>query len=84
MKTAMELVLARIEMLEGKKDDIHWEMFKNDCMEKEKKQMIEFGQYISRNGWVARTMEEFLKDYKKTQNYSQFYNETQQILNKNK
>ena len=40
-KTAMELALARIEMLYGKKpDDIHWEMFKNDCMEKEKEQII--------------------------------------------
>jgi len=39
MKTAMELALARIEMLYGKKDDIHWEMFKNDCMEKEKEQI---------------------------------------------
>jgi len=41
MKTAMEQALARIEMLYGKKDDIHWEMFKNDCMEKEKEQIIQ-------------------------------------------
>ena len=41
MKTAMEQALARIEMLYGKKDDIHWEMFKNDCMEKEKEQIID-------------------------------------------
>jgi len=41
MKTAMELVLARIEMLYIEKDSIHWEMFKNDCMEKEKEQLIE-------------------------------------------
>jgi hypothetical protein len=40
MKTAMELALARIEMLYGNKDDIHWEMFKNDCMEKEKEQIM--------------------------------------------
>jgi hypothetical protein len=39
MKTAMSLALARIEMLYGNKDDIHWEMFKNDCMEKEKEQI---------------------------------------------
>jgi hypothetical protein len=40
MKTAMELALDRIEMLYGMKpDDIHWEMFKNDCMEKEKEQI---------------------------------------------
>jgi hypothetical protein len=41
MKTAMELALARIEMLYELKDEIHWEMFKNDCMEKEKEQIIE-------------------------------------------
>jgi hypothetical protein len=40
MKTAMELALARIEMLYIEKDSIHWEMFKNDCMEKEKEQSI--------------------------------------------
>ena len=36
----MQLTLARIEMLYGKKDDIHWEMFKNDCIEKEKEQIM--------------------------------------------
>jgi len=40
MKTAMEMALARIEMLYIEKDSIHWEMFKNDCMEKEKEQII--------------------------------------------
>ena len=42
MKTAMEQALTRIELLYGMKPDaIHWEMFKNDCMEKEKEQLIE-------------------------------------------
>ena len=41
MKTAMQLALARIEMLYIEKDSIHWGMFKNDCMEKEKEQIIE-------------------------------------------
>ena len=40
MKTAMELALARIEMLYIEKDSVHWEMFKNDCMEKEKEDII--------------------------------------------
>jgi hypothetical protein len=41
MKTAMEQALARIELLYGMKPDaIHWEMFKNDCMEKEKEQIM--------------------------------------------
>jgi hypothetical protein len=40
MITAMEQALARIELLYGMKPDaIHWEMFKNDCMEKEKEQI---------------------------------------------
>jgi len=41
MKTAMELALARIEMLYIEKDSVHWEMFKNDCMKKEKEQIID-------------------------------------------
>ena len=53
MTTAMEQALARIELLYGMKPDaIHWEMFKNDCMEKEKEQIIDFAygctQHISR------------------------------------
>jgi len=36
----MELALARIEMLYIEKDSINWEMFKNDCMEKEKEAII--------------------------------------------
>lgn len=46
MKTAMQMALDRIEMLYIEKDSIHWEMFKNDCMEKEKvqiKRAFEFG-----------------------------------------
>ena len=41
MKTAMQLALARIELLYIEKDSIHWEMFKNDCIEKEKKQITD-------------------------------------------
>ena len=37
----MQLALARIEMLYIEKDSIHWEMFKNDCIEKEKEQIID-------------------------------------------
>jgi len=40
MKTAMELALARIELMKDiSPDSVHWEMFKNDCMEKEKEQI---------------------------------------------
>ena len=65
MKTAMELALARIEMLYGMKpDDIHWEMFKNDCMEKEKEQIIQSYQLGAINNynkakWVNLTPEYF-------------------------
>jgi predicted Zn-dependent peptidase len=53
MKTAMGLALSRLEMLYGKMpDDIHWEMFKNDCMEKEREHIVDFAygcvQHISR------------------------------------
>ncbi len=41
MKTAMQMALDRIEMLYIEKDSIHWEMFKNDCMEKEKEQICD-------------------------------------------
>lgn len=37
----MEFTLARIELLYIEKDSVHWEMFKTDCMEKEKQQIIE-------------------------------------------
>jgi hypothetical protein len=40
MKTAMQMALDRIEMLYIEKDSVHWEMFKNDCMEKEKEQIM--------------------------------------------
>jgi len=78
MKTAMEQALARIEMLYGKKDDIHWEMFKNDCMEKEKEQIMNAycdgakgvangtkGQH--ENGWVSIQM--------RNKYYNQTYNQ---------
>jgi len=40
MKTAMEQALARIELMKDiNPNSVHWEMFKNDCMEKEKKQI---------------------------------------------
>jgi hypothetical protein len=53
MKTAMKIALDRIELLYGMNPDaIHWEMFKNDCIEKEREQIIDFAygcvQHISR------------------------------------
>jgi len=84
MKTAMELALARIEMLYIEKDSIHWEMFKNDCMEKEKEQIGQFMNWFIKHystatidgmfGWVNSmnkevTLNEILEEY-----YNQTYN----------
>ena len=48
----MELALARIEIIGLAKNSVHWEMYKNHCMEKEKEQMIDFAygctQHISK------------------------------------
>jgi len=55
MKTAMELALARIEMLYIEKDSVHWEMFKNDCMEKEEEQIID----AYRSGHSDRSFEKY-------------------------
>ena len=66
MKTAMELALARIEMLYGIKDEIHWEMFKNDCMEKEKEQIRLSFFRDGHEYWDNITFEEYYnKTYKK-------------------
>lgn len=36
----MELALTRIELMKDiNSNSVHWEMFKNDCMEKEKEQI---------------------------------------------
>ena len=41
MKTAMELALARIELMKDiSPDSIHWQMFKENYMQKEKEQII--------------------------------------------
>ena len=40
MKTAMELALARIELMKDiNPDNIHWQMFKDNYIEMEKKQI---------------------------------------------
>jgi hypothetical protein len=67
MKTAMELALARIEMLYIEKDSIHWEMFKNDCMEKEKKQIIK----AHIDGF-----DHIVVDFKKQEYAKEYYNQT--------
>jgi hypothetical protein len=66
MKTPMALALARIELIKDiNPDSIHWEMFKNDCMEKEKEQMIDFAY-----GCTQHINKEDIEDY-----YNQTYNQ---------
>lgn len=69
----MELALARIEMLYIEKDSIHWEMFKNDCMEKEKKQIIDaysIGFLVSKDLDMIKPSFNIAEDY-----YNQAYNQ---------
>jgi len=69
MKTAMQLALARIEMLYIEKDSIHWEMFKNDCIEKEKEQIID-----AYEAAMERPIENYAEAYY-NMNYNQTYNQ---------
>jgi hypothetical protein len=75
MKTAMELALARIEMLYIEKDSIHWEMFKNDCMEKEKEQIIDAWEKGYSTGCVVGSNDYTNEDEEKD-NGNYFYNQT--------
>ena len=69
MKTAMEQALARIELLYGMKPDaIHWEMFKNDCMEKEKEQSLNLIRFMRTNDKMGKSIEDL---------YNEFYNQKQ-------
>jgi hypothetical protein len=70
MKTIMAFVLARIEMLYIEKDSVHWEMYKNDCMEKEKEQMIDFAY-----GCTQHISKEDIEEY-----YNKTFNPTKEEL----
>jgi hypothetical protein len=71
MKTAMEQALARIEMLYIEKDSVHWEMFKNDCMEKEKEQI----QKAFSDGQETPINHPTLPHYSKEEYYNDNYNQ---------
>lgn len=80
MKTTMELALARIELDQNiNPDSIHWGMFKNDCMEKEKIQVINFHVMLMKKGLeqennVTKWDYNLLKD-EAEQYYNQTYNQ---------
>jgi hypothetical protein len=74
MKTAMELALARIELMKDiNPNSVHWEMFKNDCMEKEKEQIIN----AHTNAYLIGEDDISVEDANKAseQYYNQTYNE---------
>ena len=66
----MAFVLARVEMLYIEKDSVHWEMYKNDCMEKEKEQMIDFAY-----GCTQHISKEDIEEY-----YNKTFNPTKEEL----
>jgi hypothetical protein len=85
MKTAMEMALARIEMLYIEKDSIHWEMFKNDCMEKEKEQIIDAWEKGYSTGCVVGSNDYTNEDEEKDNGnyyYNQTYNQNKEQTNK--
>jgi len=70
MKTAMSLALARIELKKYiSTDSIHWEMFKNDCMEKEKEQIIDAYNQADLEGYFQKTYPKYAEEY-----YNKTYN----------
>jgi hypothetical protein len=76
MKTAMGMALARIELLYGMKPDaIHWEMFKNDCMGKEKEQIIDAWEKGYSTGCVVGSNDYTNEDEQKD-NGNYYYNQT--------
>ena len=65
----MELALARIELMKDiNPDSIHWEMFKNDCMEKEKEQILS----AYNNGSQDMALRD---EYNPQEYYNQTYNQ---------
>ena len=70
----MGLALARIEMLYIEKDSVHWEMFKNDCMEKEKKQIVESFE----DGYKSCDIDEAFDINRKLASGEQYYNQKYQ------
>ena len=66
MKTAMELALARIELMKDiSPDSVHWQMFKDNCIGKEK-------DWIIHTYWVAYKEGRYSGD----KTAEEYYNET--------
>ena len=74
MKTAMAFALARIEMLYIEKDSVHWEMFKNRCMEKEKEHIINAFEV----GYKSCDIDEAFEIDRKLASGEKYYNKTYQ------
>ena len=74
----MELALARIEIIGFAKDSVHWEMFKNYCMEKEKEQIMNAysdGAKGGANGTKGQHEFGFVSIQIKEEYYNQTYNQ---------
>jgi len=62
----MQSVLQRIEMIYIEKDSVHWEMFKNDCIEKEKEQQLNLIRFLRTNDKMGKSVDDL---------YNEFYNQ---------
>lgn len=80
MKTAMELALARIELNQDiNPDSMNWEMFKNDCIEREKIQVINFHVMLMKKG-LEQEDNVTKWDYHLLKNEAEeYYNETYKL-----
>ena len=75
-QTAMQQALARIELIKDiNPNSVHWEMFKNDCMEEEKEQ-IKFAYNDGADAIVAGTYKS-MEDY-----YNELYQSRQDKTDK--
>ena len=64
MKTAMQELLKAYEKCETYHQFNDW-LCNNEkrLLEKEKEQMLEFGLYVKKNGWVGCKIEDLYEDY---------------------
>jgi len=71
MKTAMQEVLSLVEQMYKDAKSIMVESAMNDVINiitqeglpKEKEQMLDFGLYVKKNGWVGCKIEDLYEDY---------------------
>jgi hypothetical protein len=63
MKTAMQELIDELQSINSfKYKGLVIELIKNK-LEKEKEQMLDFGLYVKKNGWVGCKIEDLYEDY---------------------